>query len=203
MAPSTFSDILRFVMAHGYFIFYIGALLEGVLITTAAGVASALGYFNIYIIMLLSVLGDLSGDLIFYAIGYYGRGAFLDRYGKYIGLSKSRMENVSSLLHKNFNKAMIVIKLSPIVSAPGIVFVGASRAPLKKFIKLSLLVSLPRSILFALIGFYAGAEYEHVTTTVKHAEYVIWGVVLIVIVAYIVYQKLTSDIYKNMEKNSK
>jgi len=61
MLALTFTDLVSWIIAHGYFIFFFTALVEGPLVTTAAGVAAALGYYNIIIIVLIAIAG---GDTI-------------------------------------------------------------------------------------------------------------------------------------------
>lgn len=191
---ASFTDLVHWVVAHGYLLFFLAALLEGPLVTAAAGVAAALGYYSIVVIVALSVVGDLIADIVYYTIGYWGRRTLITRYGHYVGLTHERIHSLERTLHRHLGKAMIVIKLSPAIPVPGLIMIGSTHAPLKRFIKISLLITLPKSLLFALVGFYAGKAYEHLNGTVAGSQYILFMVTIGIFAVYIAYQKLTKKI---------
>ena len=194
MTNSTFVTLVHWVIGHGYFLFFIAAFLEGPLVTAAAGVAAALGYYSIVIIIILSVLGDLAADTVYYTIGYWSRKTLITRYGSYVGLTAERIETLERLLHRHAGKAMIVIKLSPVIPVPGLIMIGSARVPLKKFIRTSLLITLPKSLLFAFIGFFAGRAYERLSGTIASAQDLLTLLAVVVVVTYVAYKKLTARI---------
>ena len=194
MANSTFVTLVHWVIGHGYFLFFIATFLEGPLVTAAAGVAAALGYYSIVIIIILSVLGDLAADTVYYTIGYWSRKTLITRYGSYVGLTAERVKTLERLLHRHAGKAMIVIKLSPVIPVPGLIMIGSARVPLKKFIRSSLLITLPKSLLFAFIGFFAGRTYERLSGTIASAQDLLTLLAVVIFVTYVAYKKLTTRI---------
>lgn len=201
MGTTTFAALVTWVISHGYFLFFVAAFLEGPLVTAAAGVTAALGYYSLPIIILLSVAGDLSADVVYYAIGYLGRRTLVRKYGIYIGLTPERVEKIEKFLKHNIVKTMIIVKLSPIIPVPGIIVIGSARISLKKFAIISLLITLPKSLLFAFIGFYSGKAYEKLNTVITNGQFIFLGVVVVVVLAYMGYKKLTEYISKKMEHN--
>ncbi len=153
MQDITFVALVSWVIAHGYLLFLIAAILEGPLVTAAAGVAAALGMLSLPLVVLLSVAGDLIADVLYYSIGYWGGRPFIVRYGNYFKLTPERIKRFESLIHRHLGKTLVFFKLSPVIPVPGILMVGTSRAPLKRFRKISLAITLPKSLLFALLGF--------------------------------------------------
>ena len=196
MLALTFTDLVPWIIAHGYFIFFFTALIEGPLVTTAAGVAAALGYYNIVIIVLIAIAGDLTADVIYYFIGYHSRILVIERYGHHFGITKERIEKIEKMIHTNFRKTMLVIKLSPIIPIPGLIAIGASHVSLQKFIEISLLITMPRSLLFAFLGFYSGKAYAYLGNTIINGSYIMGGLILVIVVVYLIYQKITSNITK-------
>ncbi|KKP64926.1 MAG: hypothetical protein UR62_C0003G0005 [Candidatus Nomurabacteria bacterium GW2011_GWF2_35_12] len=194
MLALTFTDLVSWIIAHGYFIFFFTALVEGPLVTTAAGVAAALGYYNIIIIVLIAIAGDLTADVIYYFIGYHSRILVIEHYGHRFGITRERIEKIEKMIHTNFRKTMLVIKLSPIIPIPGLIAIGASRVPLQKFIEISLLITMPRSLLFAFLGFYSGKAYAYLGNTITNGSYIMGGLILVIVVIYLIYQKITSNI---------
>lgn len=194
IANPTFVTLVHWVIGHGYFLFFIAAFLEGPLVTAAAGVASALGYYSFAVIIILSVLGDLTADLVYYTIGYWGRKTLITRYGDYVGLTKERMKSLEKLLHRHAGKAMIVIKLSPVIPVPGLIMIGSARVPLQKFVRSSMLITLPKSLLFGLMGFYAGRAYERFSGVISNTSGLLAFIAIVIFIAYVGYKKITARI---------
>lgn len=199
IANPTFITLVHWVIGHGYFLFFIAAFLEGPLVTAAAGVAAALGYYSIIIIIILSVLGDLTADLVYYTIGYWGRKTLITQYGNYVGLTKERMKSLEKLLHRHAGKALVVIKLSPVIPVPGLIMIGSARVPLKKFVRSSLLITLPKSLLFGFMGFYAGRAYERFSGAISNTSGLLAFVAIIVFIAYVGYKKITARIAQEIK----
>jgi membrane protein DedA with SNARE-associated domain len=91
---------------------------------------------------------------------------------------------------------MLIVKLSPVIPVPGLIAIGASKAPLKKFVEMSLLVTVPRSIFFALLGFYSGKTYIYLTNTITSSTYAAGGLILIIVIIYFIYKAINSRIAK-------
>ena len=199
MTNATFIILVHWVIGHGYFLFFVAAVLEGPLVTAAAGVAAALGYYSLEIIILLSVLGELVADIVYHTIGYWGRRTLITRYGFHVGLTKERIRSLERLIHRHVGKALVVIKLSPIIPVPGLIMIGSLRVPIKKFIRISLLITLPKSLLFAFLGFYAGRTYERLSGTISSAQNLLALMVLVIVITYFAYQKLTARIAEEIK----
>ena len=135
---------LQWVLAHGYWLMFLAMLVEGPIITAAASFAVALGYFNIAYVFGLSLLGDLVADVIYYAVGYWGRMTLVARYGHYVGLSTERMLHIERLLQANGIKTLVALKLTPFIPTPGLMLVGVARMRLSKFTLISMLITIPK-----------------------------------------------------------
>ncbi len=194
----TFPTILNWVIAHGYLLFFVACFIEGPIVTTAAGVAVALGYFNIFFIIGVSVLGDLAADCVYYAIGYFGGAHLISRYGSKMGLTPVRVEKMTNLLHGHLNKTMVLVKVSPLIPIPGLILIGSVRAPIKKFVRASLLITLPKSILFAMLGFYFAKAYQQLGGLIKNSEYALFGIVIVFFLIYFAYNKFASSVTKEL-----
>jgi membrane protein DedA with SNARE-associated domain len=196
MPAFTLTALVPWVIAHGYFLFYIISVIEGTLTTVAAGVATGFGYYNIFIIILIAIAGDLTGDIMYYTIGYHSRLRIIDHYGHRFGVTKEKIEKVEKMVHTHFKKTMVVVKLSPFIPIPGLIAIGAVRAPLRKFIGMSLFITAPKSIFFVLLGFYSIKTYTYMTNSIKNGTYVLGGIIFILVIIYFIYQKITLQIVK-------
>lgn len=196
----TFSVMAHWVISQGYWIIFLAMLIEGPIVTAAAAFAVALGYFNLFAIFGLSLAGDLVADVIYYAIGYWGRITLVERFGHYFGLTHERIMRMESLMRDHAIKTLIALKLTPVLPTPGLMIVGATKMDLKKFATISILITLPKSIVFMIIGYYFGQEYDKYSAYVKSSGYVILAIAVVVIIANYLWIKSSARIGRAIEK---
>jgi membrane protein DedA with SNARE-associated domain len=197
---TTFSGAFQWVIVHGYILMFIAMLIEGPIVTVAAAFASALGLFNIYIVFVLSFLGDFVADVIYYLIGYYSRLAVIERFGKHFGLSEKRMHKIEALLNGHAVKTLIALKLTPVLPTPGLMIVGAVRMPLKKFTKICALIIFPRTIFLVIMGYYFGAAYDMISRQLKEKTFTFLIIAGIVFLIYYGFTKLLEYFSEKVEK---
>lgn len=196
---ATFSGAVAWVKSAGYFVMFLAMVIEGPVITSAAAFAAALGYFNIFIIFLLSVAGDLVGDYIYYGIGYFGRVQFVEKYGHRIGLTKQRMRRMERLIKEHPKKTLAAIKLAPLLPAPGLMMIGATRMSPKQYTWLTFIVALPKTLLFMALGYYFGATYDRFATIFANGQYLILAAIALTVIIFYGYQKLSAVVSMRLE----
>lgn len=197
-----FQGTLQWILQHGYPLLFILMLIEGPVVTAAAAFAAALHYLNIWIVLALSILGNLIPDLVYYAMGYWGRENFINRYGRYFGITKERIAATEKLAANHAGKSIFVIKMLPLLATPGLIIVGATRMEIKKFAFWSIAVIIPTSLFYLILGYYFGAAYATIDHYLKLGGYVI-GAAAVVVVAIVYFQrKYFSRLEKNIEEGT-
>jgi membrane protein DedA with SNARE-associated domain len=197
---TSFSAAFEWVIAHGYWLMFIAMLIEGPVVTAAASFAVVFGYFNIFIILILSLLGDIVADVIYYAIGYFSRVSVVERFGHHFGLTYERMDRIEKLLNNHPAKTLIVLKLTPVLPTPGLMIVGTTKMPLKKFITLCSLIIIPKTIFFMLVGYYFGAAYDMIIKRFEQGGYFLIFVVILAAIIYYSFGKISTYIAGRIEK---
>lgn len=157
---TNFNEVVAWVINHGYLIIFLIMCVEGPMITAASGFASALGYFNPWIILILAILGDLVPDTIYYYLGYFSRFTFIEKIGYRLGLTKIRIVKMESGLKDHFGKTMVAMKLTPFITTFGFILVGYLRQSFIRFMKYCAGVTVPKAILFLTIGYFFGHLYN-------------------------------------------
>ncbi len=195
-----FSAAFQWVIHFGYPLMFLAMLIEGPIVTAAASFAIVFGYFNFGIIFILAFLGDIVADIIYYAIGYFSRVALIEKFGYRFGLTQKRMERLESLINKNPIKTLIALKLTPIIPTPGLMIVGTTKMPLKKFIILSSIVVIPKTILFMLVGYYFGQAYDTIIKTVKSGGLVLVFILIAIVIIYYGFTKISAYLARKVEK---
>lgn len=200
MTPTTFADAVTFVSGHGYVLVFLAMLIEGPIVTAAAAFASALGYFHLGFIITLSILADLTADILYYSIGYGGRMAIVEKYGHYVGITEQRIQTIEQLLHKHVWKTLIAIKIIPGLATAGLIIAGGTKIKLRKFATISLAITVPKSLVFVALGFYSGQAHLLAYQYFHYGQYGLFVAFLIILFMNAFYQKVSAFIGKKIEK---
>jgi membrane protein DedA with SNARE-associated domain len=194
-----FQSTVQWVLQHGYPLLFIVMLIEGPVVTAAGAFVAALHYMNVWVVLVLSVLANLIPDLVYYAIGYWGRETFINKYGHYIGITPERIASVKKLAEQHSGKSLFMIKMLPLLPTPGLILVGATRMDIKKYAFWSLVITIPSSLFYLIIGYYFGAAY----TTIQHyldlGGYVVIAAIVVVIVIIWLQRKYFARLKKKIE----
>ncbi len=183
---------------EGYFLMFVAMAVGGPAVTSAGAFAAAFGVFNIWIVFLVSIASNLFPDALYYAIGFWGREQLIERlikkYGKYIKVTKEEMLHLEKLYENHVGKTLTFVKLVPFLATPGLVAAGVVRVPLKRYIFWSIVVTLPTSLVFLIIGYYFGAAYERIAHYTEYGGIFAAALFVIFITISYFYRKFTKKI---------
>jgi membrane protein DedA with SNARE-associated domain len=196
---TNFQQAASWVITHGYVFIFLVMCFEGPMITAAAGFASALGFFDPWLILILSILGDLVPDSIYYLIGYKGRLASIEKMMGRIGFTKARANRLEDLLKKHFKKTLVGMKFTPVIAPFGYMVIGYMRLSFASFIAICSAVTIPKAIVFLLIGYYFGQLYN-INEYIHNIIILIPSVVALIFVLYFVYKAIANTISKKVGK---
>ncbi len=200
MYASGLQAISQWVIANGYLLMFVLMLLEGPAVTAAGAFAAALGIFNIWTVFFLSVLGNLIPDAIYYAIGFWGREGVVEKYNRYLKINKEWLGKLEANYAKHAGKTLTAVKLIPVLATPGLIIAGIARVPLKKYVFWSLVITIPSSLLYLIIGYYFGAAYGNIVKYIKYGEYfIVIAIVFFILVSY-ASKKLSKKISEKIEE---
>ena len=197
--PGISTGLLAFLQTHGYWIMFFIMIVEGPIVTYVAAFASSLGIFNIYLVLLLSILGNIAGDAFLFFIGRMGKKLAVEKYARrFIG--KDRIDRIEKYLKSNPGKTLVVIKLTPPLPVPGLIISGALNIPSKTFLFYSIIISLIYSLLFSILGFYSGVAFDTIANYVKYSEILIGIAVIAVILVWMFLRYIPKKISKRIEE---
>ena len=195
--PGISTGLLAFLQTHGYWIMFFIMIVEGPIVTYVAAFASSLGIFNIYLVLLLSILGNIAGDAFLFFIGRMGKKLAVEKYARrFIG--KDRIDRIEKYLKSNPGKTLVVIKLTPPLPVPGLIISGALNIPSKTFFFYSIIISLIYSLLFSILGFYSA--FDTIANYVKYSEILIGIAVIAVILVWMFLRYIPKKISKRIEE---
>ncbi|MDP2598723.1 MAG: DedA family protein [Candidatus Liptonbacteria bacterium] len=191
MDPSVFSSDVQVLIQYGYLAMFLAMLVEGPIITAAGAFAAALGYMDIWIVLLLSILGNLIPDVIYYAIGYWGRHRLIDRYGHYFHIKKELIAKIEELAKKHAWKALSLIKLTSVLATPGLIIIGSMRMPIRKYAWICIAITAPSSLFFFIVGYYFGAAYDRISQYFEYGGYTLAGAIILIVLIGFLWKKFS------------
>lgn len=186
----TMSQILAFFQKFGYPMMFLGSFVEGVSVMLMGGFFAARGYFSFPMVWLTMFLGDITGDIMWYHIGYYGGMPAVEKIEKIFKVKlKKRVERMKKFLEERGGKVIMGIKFTAGLCLAMLITAGAARMKFKKFIKYDILGSIGWTTLMCTLGYFFGQSYELLDKYVKRMGFVVTGIVVVAFITVKIIQK--------------
>lgn len=141
-------------------------IIEGPIVSIVAGLLLKLGFFPLIPIFITLILGDLVGDSIWYFIGRRFGMSFINRFGKYLGVTKENIEKVKNVFHKQKEQILILSKMTNGMglSLAVLLTAGMVRIPFHKYIYLNAIGEIIWTGMLVAIGYFFGQWYVQIDT---------------------------------------
>jgi len=166
-------------------------ILEGPVATLAAAILASLGAFNVWIVLILSIIGDMVGDVILFGLGYhYGMG-FVRRVGKYIGITEKLVLKMERYFERHGGKTIFAVKSTTGLCWAAFTAAGIVKMDFKKFIKYSIYGGIIWSGFLVFMGYFYGYLWREIRDYIK---WVGWAITFLAVVTF-----LTITVYKNRQ----
>lgn len=172
-------------------------VIEGPIVTMAAAFLASLGFFEISLVFLVSVCGDIVGDVVWYGIGRKWGLAFVRGPGRYLGMDERMIERVDRLFSKHGGKVIFGVKSTTGLCLVAFVAAGIARMDVKKFLMFSFLGGLVWSAILVFLGYFFGALYEQIAQYITWAGWFVGVSALLVFIAIGRHKKKRGDEYMN------
>lgn len=146
---------------YKYFLVLILAIVEGPVVMTFSGLLWRLNYFDFLQLYLVLMAGDLIADAIWYGVGYFWGHKFIQRYGKYFGLSEEKVTKFKNLFDNHKTKILFISKITMGFGLALLVLIsaGLSRISFKKYLSINFLGQIIWTFLLLVLGYFFGSIY--------------------------------------------
>lgn len=159
--------IMNYIEGYGYFIIFL-FLFFGIVGIPAPeeslifliGVLIAQQRLAADKAILSCVSGALIGMLLAYLGGRYVGEPLIQRFGKYVGITRERWHKVEEKYKRNINKTILFGFYMPGVRQISPYFAGIAKVPFWRFSLLSLLGTILWLAPFLVIGYYLGQTFD-------------------------------------------
>ena len=134
-------------------------------------------------------LGNTIGSAIAYGVGMWGGRPFLEKYGKYILISRHDLDLADRWFNKYGSWAIFISRLLPVVRTFISLPAGIARTHFVKFLIYTFLGSFLWSVGLAYGGYQLGEHWEQIRTVMRPFDPII-GVLIVALIAFYIYRHL-------------
>ncbi len=173
-----------------YSLLFVGVAIEGPLLTMVAGWGVSAGVINPLVALGVILLADVISDSLYYAGGRWGRG-FLKKLPLKVQqkLPIAKFKRIEGALHRNPAKTITLSKWSHVAGIPFLISAGAARIPFATFLLYDTLATIPKSLVFFLIGYYSGESIEVINRYLEYGTIIITGWLILLCIAYLIFAR--------------
>jgi len=198
----TGQQIFIFLSHYGYVIMLPLMIIEGPVVTIIAAMLASLGAFNVFVVLVFSMIGDIAGDVILYGLGYkFGMG-FVRRVGKYIGITEKLVLKMEKYFINHGGKTIFAVKSTTGLCWATFTAAGIVKMDFKKFLKYSFLGGIVWSSFLVVMGYFYGYLWREIR---DYIEWVGWAIFLLTAATFasvIIYKKYqTKKIFSKNEND--
>ena len=207
MFSSTLSNLEGFIISHGAWAVFTGSILEQIVtpipsslvvlgssfIIMRGTVLSAgsleIMFFNI---TLPAALGVTLGSLLYYGICYKIGTPFVERAGKYMGVSVEDLENVEKRVKesKYENLFLFAARCIPVIPSIAIsLFCGMIRYNTRNYVLITFSGALVQASILGIIGWQFGNFYLTISDSLSFIDNLILIIIVLALIFLIIRKK--------------
>ena len=161
-------------------------LIPAEIVLPAFGLLISQGKFVFWLVLVWVTIGNFLGNLLLYFIFLKGGRSFLEKYGRYVLISKHELGHLDRWFLKYGDKVVFIGYLIPVAIRSLIpIPAGLSRMNLSKFCLYTFIGSLPLNFLYVFVGMKAGDNLNKILSYLEKFNYIIIVAVVILIIWYV------------------
>ena len=188
--------LFTYFARYGYFVVFFGVMLEnagvpvpGETILLAAGFFAAQGHFHLWMVIAVAAFGAMLGDNAGYAVGHRVGRAALERYGRYILLTRKRLRKLDKFFARHGDKTILFARFVTGVRVFAALFAGAARMPWRKFVVYNMAGAILWAVAITLLGFFFGQSWELLHRWIGRVGLIVGLAVLLVVLLLYVWRR--------------
>jgi membrane protein DedA with SNARE-associated domain len=159
--------------------------LPSEIIMPFSGSLVSAGRFDLWLTGLAGAVGCLIGSIAAYAVGYWGGRPLVERYGKWVLISRRELEWADRWFAKYGGAAVFFSRLLPIIRTFISLPAGIARMPFIRFCVYSFVGSFPWCLGLAYVGFLMGENWTAIRGYFHKFDVVIAAALIAGIVAWV------------------
>ena len=143
------------------------------------------GTLNLWLVALAGAVGCVVGSWVAYAVGAWGGRPLVERYGKYLLISRSDLDLADHWFRRHGDITIFVGRLLPVIRTFIAFPAGVARMPLWRFTLYTFAGSFIWCLALAWLGMKLGQHWDTLGVWFHRFDAVIVGLFAIALVAYV------------------
>jgi membrane protein DedA with SNARE-associated domain len=175
--PGVFAALAPVLDHYGYLAVAVLLFLEdfgvpapGETVLIAAAVYAGAGRLNLTLVVVVGALAAIAGDNVGYALGRHGGRRLVGRYGRYVGLTATRVEAAEGFFTRHGGKVIVVARFVEGFRQANGIIAGLSGMPWLRFLGFNALGALLWVGLWTMLGDLAGTHVDAIYTALRRDE---------------------------------
>jgi membrane protein DedA with SNARE-associated domain len=161
-----------------------GVPVPGETVLILAAVYAGAGRLNVWLVGIIAYLAAVAGDNIGFAIGRFGGGALLERYGRYILLTPERMARAGAFFDRQGGKIVVIARFVEGLRQANGIIAGIAEMHWARFLAFNALGAALWVALWTCVGYFSGAHIDSIYRTATRYELYFAIAVGVAIVAF-------------------
>lgn len=156
--------------------------------------------FTLMQVILWGTLGNLAGSVVAYLVGLYGGRPLIEKYGKYILISRRELDWADGWFKKYGSLSVFFSRLLPVVRTFISLPAGIARMPFWRFCIYTFLGSLPWSFVLSYAGIIMGENWSGLEGYFRKFDWVI-GIIGGIFVVWFIWHKIKHKNYETTNRS--
>jgi membrane protein DedA with SNARE-associated domain len=158
----------------------LGAPIGTEIVLPVGGALTATGHLSrLWLTILVSIAGELTGGSIGYAIGRFGGVPLIERYGKWIHITHQRLMLFHRFSERWGSFAIFICRFLPVIRGISAIAAGIAEMNLAAFYAWTFFGSLIFCSLLIVLGYGLGAHLAAVLPLLHRDAYILLGIVVL------------------------
>lgn len=162
-----------------------GILVPGETVLVASAFYAGLGQLNIVTVALVGFIAAVVGDNIGFAIGNYGGHPLIEKYGRYVFLTKSRIDDAEKFFNRHGGKIVTIARFVDGLRQLNGIIAGISEMRWPRFILFNVIGAALWVGMWSTVGYYGGSHIN----LFLHFELYFSAAIISIIVLRFVYRR--------------
>lgn len=185
----TGQHIFEFLRQYGYWAMLPLMTVEGPVATLISAMLASMGAFFWPWVLLLSILGDIIGDIFLYWLGYKYGMHFVRTVGKYMGITEALVLRMEKYFERHGGKTIFAVKSTVGLCWATFTAAGIVKMDFKKFLKYSFLGGIVWSGFLVAMGYFYGYLWREIKQYISGIGWIVLSVAIVSFVLITFYKK--------------
>lgn len=168
-----------------YFLLMILVAVEGPIATLVGAVAASTGLLNPVLVFVSASLGNLTADVLWYSLGYIGKGEWLMKLSGRFGVKENVMTRLQKDVHEHIHTVLFIAKLTMGLVIPTLLAAGLTRVPFKRWFGVLFAAECIWTGSLVLAGYYFGAFTQHIEANLRWISLAGAMMLVLIVITYI------------------